>query len=95
MALKRKGLIFIEPLNANCTLHKNSDDVFEIEWAEMYEAPTLTFALLRALADYYGTELIHIDSIAKSGCETCDYGSLYGHRILVEKATKNTPDITP
>ena len=66
---------------------------FEIEVAEMYERPEetnggLTFSMLQAISDHFGTTLIDVGDVNQGGCETCDYGSLYGLRIIVRDAKK-------
>lgn len=72
------------------------DGGFEIVFAQMYERPTgsewggINMALLKSIADHFGTDNIDVDSISQGGCETCEYGSLYGHRIQVRGATRNT-----
>lgn len=65
----------------------------DIEMAEMYRSPKgteggLTMAILDAISAHFGTVEIHINEVSESGCETCDYGSLYGLRIYVRGCTK-------
>jgi hypothetical protein len=58
----------------------------------MYDPPSLSYQLLRSWAEHFGTEKIDTsDNISQSGCETCDYGSKYGFRVIIEGATKNNP----
>lgn len=66
-------------------------DGFEIDYSRMYSAPGLSFEKLKKLSEYFGTEKIDVDDYGQSGCETCDWGSEYGHRIQVYKPTKNIP----
>lgn len=63
----------------------------EIDMTQMYGPPPITFAMLKQLSDYFGTEQIDVDNscIEKEGCETCDYGSEYGHSIQILNATRN------
>lgn len=67
------------------------DQRFTFEYSRMYEHPPLGYAQLRAMAEHWGTEKIDTEQFGESGCETCDYGSRYGHTIIVEGATKNLP----
>ena len=64
-------------------------EAFEIEWGKMYNAPELSFAALKRLSEIFGTEEIDVDDYANSGCDTCGYGSDYGHTIQIYNATKN------
>jgi hypothetical protein len=64
------------------------DGTFIIEWGSMYEAPHLSFDKLKALSKLFGTEKIDVDGYAKKGCESCDWGSNYGHIITIEEPTK-------
>lgn len=50
----------------------------------MYAAPSPTLAVLRQLADFFGTDNINDDDhFSNGGCETCDYGSSYGYTLTV------------
>lgn len=50
----------------------------------MYEAPQLTFEILKKLANFFGTDRINDDDrFSMDGCETCDYGSEYGYTLTV------------
>lgn len=60
-----------------------SGDVVHIKISQMYEAPGLTFAQLRALSDFFETDSINDDRFSEGGCETCDYGSAYGFTLTV------------
>lgn len=64
---------------------------FQFRYSQMYEAPSLGYKELRALAEHFGTEKIDTDTFSRGGCETCDWGSEYGFEIIVEDATKNNP----
>lgn len=66
---------------------------FEIEYTDMYSAPkrALGYLELRALAEYFGTEKVDVDNVSEGGCETCDFGSRYGHDIQIYIPTKNWP----
>jgi len=63
-----------------------------IEYTREYDAPPLNFETLHKISELFGTKEIHVDTISQSGCETCDYGSSYGHRIIIGNPTKNIPD---
>lgn len=67
---------------------------FEIDFTKMYNAPELTFTMMKELSEYYGTDQIDFDEYSQSGCETCDYGSCYGYKIQIFGATKNIPNLT-
>jgi hypothetical protein len=65
---------------------------FVFEYCEQYSPPDLSYKLLRSWVEHFGTEQIDTsDHISQKGCETCDYGSRYGFRIIIEGATKNLP----
>ena len=73
-------------------LHYKFKNNIEFEWSEMYEAPQISFAMLTELSEFFGTKEIDVDnSINSPGCETCDYGSSYGHVITVYNITQNYP----
>lgn len=57
--------------------------------SQMYEFVNLTFAILKQISEHYGTDEIDVDDYARSGCDTCDYGSSYTHTVTIEKITKN------
>lgn len=63
---------------------------FEVFYAQMYETTDLDFSTLLALSELFGTRQIDVDGYSASGCESCDYGSCYGHTIDVINPTKNT-----
>lgn len=62
---------------------------FQILYAQMYETTDLDFSTLMALSELFGTKQIDVDGYSQSGCESCDYGSCYGHTIDVINPTKN------
>lgn len=43
---------------------------FEIDYSQMYDAPTLSFAILKKLSDFFGTDEIDVDNYSHGGCET-------------------------
>lgn len=67
----------------------------ELDFSKMYDAPPLSFKMLKALSEHFGTDKIDVDDYSNGGCETCDYGSSYGHRIQVLSPTKNIPTDLP
>lgn len=67
-------------------------DGFEIEYGQMYGAPSLSFKELKAVSELFGTDDIDVDNYRQEGCETCDWGSDYGHTIQVRGATQNVPE---
>lgn len=71
--------------NEGCIKVKsNTADRVDIEIACMYEAPSPTYDVLMAMADFFGTMNINDDEhFSEGGCETCDYGSSYGYTLTV------------
>lgn len=67
------------------------DNGIEIDYHQMYGAPSLSFAMLKKLSEFFGTDHIDVDNYSRGGCETCDFGSAYGHTIQVLDPTKNVP----
>lgn len=76
------GYDHLEIINLN-------DELISFEIGDMYSAPDLNYNHLKQLADFYGTTKIDVNGYANSGCETCDYGSNYGHHIEIKNPTKN------
>lgn len=68
-------------------------DYYQIEYGLMYEAPVLNLTHLFKLSEIFGTQKIDVDHYSKGGCETCDYGSDYGHTIQIYDATKNVEEL--
>jgi hypothetical protein len=66
---------------------------FEIEYGSMYSAPELGLKTLIALSEIFGTKAIDVDNYGTSGCDTCDYGSDYGHTIQIYEPTKNLKEM--
>jgi len=66
----------------HCTIREIKNG-FEIDYGAMYESPNLNFAKLMELSKLFGTEEINVDNYSEGGCETCDYGSSYGHTIQI------------
>lgn len=72
-----------------CDFTYNSDSNFSIKISKTYESPNLSFAKLLEISKIFGTTHIDVDSYSIPGCESCDYGSDYGHNIDIIDATKN------
>ncbi len=64
-----------------------------IKIAAMYRSPKINFPSLKKLSDIFGTDNIDVDDFEHRGCETCDYGSSYGHDIVILDITKHKNDI--
>lgn len=91
MTLKEQILTILVPVydfsNTWCKIRK-IDNGYEINFGAEYESPNLSFAKLMKLAELFGTTNIDVDDYAQGGCETCDFGSCYGHDIQVREPTK-------
>lgn len=66
---------------------------YELKFACMYEPPTINFESLMKLSELFGTRDIDVDEFSKRGCETCDWGSSYGHTIQIINPTRNVGDL--
>lgn len=64
-------------------------DSINIRIGNMYTSPNLSFDKLLQLSKLFGTTKIDVDDYAHSGCDSCDYGSDYGHEIRISNPTKN------
>jgi hypothetical protein len=69
------------------------DNGYELSYGRMYEAPTLNFSTLKKLSELFGTDNVDVDNYGQGGCETCDYGSDYGHTIQIREITKNADEL--
>jgi len=86
MNLKNK---IINILGESDTLEfRISGDTFLITYGNMYSSPSLGLEKLMKLSELFGTVKIDVDDYAQEGCESCDYGSDYGHKISIEEAVK-------
>jgi hypothetical protein len=65
------------------------DDQIGLIYGRMYEAPVLGIESLLAIGEAFGTKSVDVNNYAHGGCDTCDYGSDYGHTIQVRNPTKN------
>lgn len=67
---------------------------YQITFGAMYNSPgIINLERLILLSDIFGTKEIDVDDYAQSGCESCDYGSSYGHDIQVLNPTKNLEEL--
>lgn len=78
----------------NCVISASGDHVYLKVW-NMYSSPEIGFATLLSLSEAFGTTKINVDGFSASGCETCDYGSEYGHEIMISEPTKMAEKIEP
>lgn len=61
-----------------------TDSYVRIKLEAMYSPPGLSFAHMKRLSEYFGTDNINDDDrFSESGCETCDYGSSYGFTLTI------------
>mgnify|MGYP000591318132 CR=1 FL=1 len=82
----------VEKTHIRCD--KLTESKFEITIGKMYESPCkVSFKNLVKLSEIFGTDKIDVDDYANSGCETCDYGSDYGHTIQVINPTKRIDEL--
>lgn len=63
---------------------------YSIRFDRMYESPALNVDRLMQLVELFGTKDIDVDAYSERGCESCDWGSAYGHEITVKNPTKAT-----
>ena len=68
-------------------------DGFQIKYGMQYEAPELNLEKLIQLSVLFGTTKIDVDDYAYSGCESCDWGSDYGHELQIYNPTKNVEEL--
>lgn len=62
---------------------------YEFHYGSMYNRPPVSFAQLLKLSELFGTQKIDLDDYCNSiGCDSCGYGSDYGHTIQVYEPTK-------
>ena len=78
--------------DTKCKINVTNNDVL-ITYGQMFESPVLNFASLAKLSELFGTQDIDVDNYAYSGCQSCDYGSDYGHEISIKNITKNIEEV--
>lgn len=68
---------------------------FELEYGSMYTAPPFGLREMKALAELFGVadEDLDVDDYSTGGCETCDFGSDYGHTIQLRRPTKRVAEL--
>jgi len=70
-------------------VEENSPRRIRVRVSRMYGPPGLTFAILMALSEAFGTKQIDAnDTFSDSGCETCDCGSSYGFTLDIRPEEK-------
>lgn len=66
------------------------DNSCRLEWSAMYDSPgIISPKFLFTLCALFGTDDVDVDGFAYGGCETCDWGSSYGHTIDIKGITQN------
>jgi hypothetical protein len=73
------------------------DKGFEIEYGKRDSgvSPSLSFSKLKSLSELFGTDEIDVDDYCNSGgCDTCDYGSDFGHTIQIYNPTLNVEEMS-
>lgn len=73
-------------------IDKLGESDIEITYGQMYYPPELNFSTLKELSEVFGTDKIDVDNYAECGCDSCDYGSDYGHTIQIYNPTKNVEE---
>lgn len=86
-------ILYDKDKNHNYLYINDIGNGFEIEYGAMYESPNLGLDKLIKLSELFGTTNIDVDDYSISGCETCDWGSDYGHTIQVKEPTRNVDEI--
>ncbi len=68
---------------------------YEVTVGKMYSAPCIVVNLsnLMKLSEMFGTEKIDVDNYANAGCDTCEYGSDYGHTFQIYEPTKRVDEL--
>ena len=66
-----------------------SDGDLLIRYGQMYDRPTFTLNQAIALQKFFDCEDIRQGEFSHSGCDTCDWGSCYGHELHIVKPKKN------
>ena len=75
----------IEVTETTCYTNGDRRPCIKIKLSQMYEAPEPrlgTLKLLNAVAEAAGMRDVNTEEICDPGCETCDYGSEYGHEFF-------------
>ena len=80
--------------DADWTPEGFSNGCLQLRVTKMYEGPGLGADELMKLCELFGTKQINVDGYNVSGCESCDYGSAYGHTLEITGATKNVSEFS-
>lgn len=72
---------------------KDNREYYEITVGSMYTAVGVGLKKLLKLVEMFGTEEIDVDDFSYGGCETCDYGSDYGHTLQLYNVTKRIDEL--
>ena len=78
----QKILTVMKALQCETFSISNANGGISVEWGCEYSAPELTMSGILMLAAFLGCdpeELKTTGTYSSSGCETCDWGSDYGH----------------
>ena len=84
-----KGQHSLRDTSLNITELTSFPNSIEISASAMYEHPVsreVNIEFLCALSELFKTKKIDVDDWANGGCETCDYGSSYGHSFQIYEA---------
>ena len=57
----------------------------EVRVWTMYDAIPINFHIMMKLAEVFETKDFDVDGWSCAGCETCDWGSEYGHEFFIPK----------
>lgn len=77
-----------DPVDFNVVQH---DGGVKIAVKRMYDVPSLSFAMMMELAEFFDTKMIETDSeFYHGGCETCDYGSSAGYTLHITEGESFT-----
>lgn len=61
-----------------------------LKFGAMYDAPEVpSLDRLLELRTLFGAKNISVDHYSNGGCETCDWGSDYGHELYIIGPTRN------
>lgn len=61
----------------------------DIVFGKMYDPPSINLHHLNAIGLLFGTDDVTVNGYELAGCETCDFGSDYGHTINVRQVTNH------
>lgn len=65
------------------------EEGIKLKVSSMYRPPSLSFDILSKLSEMFGTININDDDrFGEGGCESCDYGSVYGFTLIIRDAVR-------